>query len=201
MAAFIEIIPLVAAFVVTFTSIGLLLNQDWRGNIALLAIQFIGVAALTAVSWPLEMAVTKLVAGWMAGAVLGMAIASVPSSWERKETDWPSSRLFRLFASIIVLITVVSIIPSLGQIIPQSPISSLFGGMILIGMGLLHLGLTAQPLRISTGLLTLLAGFEIIYAAVEVSTLVAGLLAGVNLGLGLIGGYMITAGEMEPERE
>jgi hypothetical protein len=68
-------------------------------------------------------------------------------------------------------------------------------------MGLLHLGMTAQPLRITTGLLTLLAGFEIIYAAVEVSTLVAGLLAGVNLALGMIGAYMITVGEMETERE
>jgi hypothetical protein len=68
-------------------------------------------------------------------------------------------------------------------------------------MGLLHLGLTAQPLRISIGLLTTLAGFEIIYASVETSILVAGLLAGVNIGLGLVGAYMITASEMEQETE
>ncbi len=201
MAVFVEILPLVAAFVVTFTSIGLLLNRDWRGNIALLAVQYLGVGALTAVSWPVEMAVTKLVAGWMAGAVLGMAIASVPSSWGRREAVWPSGRLFRLIASIIVLIAVVSVIPGLIPIIPKSQPATLYGGLILIGMGLLHLGMTAQPLRISTGLLTLLAGFEVVYAVVEVSTLVAGLLAGVTLGLGLIGAYMITAGEMEPESQ
>ena len=38
-------------------------------------------------------------------------------------------------------------------------------------------------------LLTLIAGFEIIYAAVENSILVAGLLSLTNLGLGLVGAW------------
>jgi hypothetical protein len=58
-------------------------------------------------------------------------------------------------------------------------------------MGLLHLGLTAQPLRVVIGLLTVLAGIDIFYAVIESSTLVAGLLASVNLALSLIGAYLI----------
>ena len=68
---------------------------------------------------------------------------------------------------------------------------------MLIGMGLLHLGISAQPLRIILGLLTVLSGFEIIYAALESSLLVAALLAVVELGLSLTGAYILTS--FEPE--
>jgi hypothetical protein len=45
---------------------------------------------------------------------------------------------------------------------------------------------------VTLGLLTVLGGFEIFYAAVEDSTLVTGLLAGVDLGLALLGAYLIS---------
>lgn len=40
------------------------------------------------------------------------------------------------------------------------------------------------------GLLTTISGFELMYAAVENSVLVAGLLAVVTLGLALVGAYL-----------
>ena len=43
------------------------------------------------------------------------------------------------------------------------------------------------------GLLTFLSGFEILYAALENSVLVAGLLAAINLGLALVGAYLASA--------
>ena len=66
-----------------------------------------------------------------------------------------------------------------------------------MGMGLLHLGLTNHPFRVTLGLLTVLSGFEILYAAVETSTLVAGLLAGINLGLALVCAYLLVAPLLE----
>ncbi len=61
-----------------------------------------------------------------------------------------------------------------------------------MGLGILQSGMTARPFRVSVGLLTVLAGFEILYAAVETSLLVAGLLAIINLGLALSGSYLLT---------
>jgi hypothetical protein len=196
-----ELLPLIAALTVGATSIGLLISRDWRWNIVLLGIQYVGIAVFTSFSWPLEMAVTKMVAGWMSGAVLGMAMASVSSSWGREENFWPSGRVFRLLAALLVAVAVFSSIPAMTKFFPRVSSFTIIGGLILIGMGLLHLGLTAQPLRISIGLLTILAGFEIVYASVETSILVAGLLAGVNIGIGVIGAYMITVSEMEQEYE
>jgi hypothetical protein len=60
-------------------------------------------------------------------------------------------------------------------------------------MGLLHLGITGRILRVTIGLMTVLSGFEIIYAAVEGSVLVAALLAVINLGLALVGAYLLIA--------
>lgn len=67
------------------------------------------------------------------------------------------------------------------------------GSLLLIGMGLLHLGITAHVLRVTIGLMTVLSGFEIIYSAVEDSVLVAALLAVINLGLALVGSYLLIA--------
>jgi hypothetical protein len=68
---------------------------------------------------------------------------------------------------------------------------------MLIGMGLLQLSLTSHPLKVIIGLLTALSGFEIIYAAIETSTLVTGLLAGITLALALVGAYLLISPSME----
>ncbi|MFM8370102.1 MAG: hypothetical protein ACKOBD_15250, partial [Chloroflexota bacterium] len=59
-----------------------------------------------------------------------------------------------------------------------------------------HLGVTSDLMRVVLGLLTVLSGFEIIYAAVESAILVTGLLAAVNLGLGVLGSYLLMAGSV-----
>jgi hypothetical protein len=46
-------------------------------------------------------------------------------------------------------------------------------------------------------LLTALAGFEIVYAAVENSTLVAALLNVITLGLAMAGAYFLTSAQEE----
>jgi hypothetical protein len=69
-------------------------------------------------------------------------------------------------------------------------------------MGLLHLGVTDRILQVTVGLMTVLAGFEILYTAVESSTLVAALLAAINLGLAMVGSYlMIASNPQEAEVE
>jgi hypothetical protein len=49
-----------------------------------------------------------------------------------------------------------------------------------------------DPMKIIIGLLTILAGFEILYAFLEASILVTGLLALVNLGIAFIGSIILT---------
>jgi hypothetical protein len=190
-------ISLPAILLVFITSILLLLGRDWRWLIVALSLQYVGVFLLVMLSWQLEMAVVKVLTGWMAGAVLGVGVAIVPVSWKGEESSWPSGRWFKLLAAGLITLVVISSAPTIASWLPGVGLEIVLGSLILIGNGLLNLGLTNHPFRVTIGLLTLLAGFEILYAALQVSALVAGLLAGVNLSLALVGAFLILVPSME----
>ena len=188
----------IAVVILLVTSAGLLIVRDWRWSMVLLAVQFLGMFVLTLQHWPLGMSSVKLVAGWMSAAILGMTRSGFPSESLEEQGIWPRGRLFRLFAAGIVLLIVAATTPAVDTIMADAGYAVTSGSLLLIGMGLLHLGITSHILRVVIGLLTVLAGFEILYSAVEGSILVAALLAAINLGLALVGAFLLTA-ENTPE--
>jgi hypothetical protein len=190
-------IVLGAVILVSLTSIYVLVSRDWRYCIGALAVQYIGVFLLVYASWPLEMAIAKMVAGWMAGAILGIAMTNVPDTWRDSEKSIKFGSFFRILAALLLALTITSLVLHTETWLSMISIPILWGSFILISFGLLQLSLTSHPFRVIIGLLTSLSGFEIIYAAIETSTLVTGLLAGVNLGLALVGAYMLIAPTME----
>jgi len=185
-------LPTLAVILLIVTSLSLLVTRDWRLSIIALAIQYIGVMILVSLQWPFGIAMIKLVAGWMAGAALGLTRIGQTEVVET-ETSWPSSQVFRLLAGALVLLVVYPTAPKVLDWLPGVSLEQIWGGLVLLGIGLVQLGMTAQPFRVVLGLLTCLAGFEILYARVEVSLLVAGLLSGVNLGLATIGAYLLNS--------
>jgi hypothetical protein len=205
-----EILAIASVLVVFLTASTLLISRDWRWSMLILAIQYLGVFGLIAIQGSLILGLVKLVAGWMAAAVLAMGSSGTLVADETQgeprhfypiavSSATPSSRLFRLLAIGIVGLAVSSIAASLANWIPEIRLEQAWGALLLIGLGLLHLGLTSQPFYVVVGLLTLLSGFEVIYAAVEASALVTGLLAGVNLGLALVGDYLLLAPTMQED--
>lgn len=188
-----ERLALVPVLLMMASSLLVLISQNWRRVILAMAIQYVGVFWLIALSWPVELAVIKLVVGWVAGAMLG---ASPPADFLDEQFSSLSGWIFRILAAILVWILVYTASPLLANWIPTKP-TILWGGLILVAMGLLQLGMTTHPLRVVLGLLTLLSGFEILYAAVEVSVLVTGLLALINLGMALVGSYLVNVESME----
>jgi hypothetical protein len=174
------------------TSITLLLFRDWRITLAILAIQYIGMFLLVLSHWPPGMSAAKLITGLMSVGILVMTQSGFPT-FTHQESSWPEGRSFRLFIAALVLIAVASFAPNLLVWLPGITLPVAYGGLFLVGMGLLQLGITIQPLRVTIGLLTVLCGFEVLYASIENSILVAALLSVVNLGLALVGAYLITA--------
>ena len=183
----------IAVVVILVTSVGLLMVRDWRLSIIFLAIQYLGMFILILQHWPLGMASVKVVAGWMAAAILGMTRSGLSSQGFDEESIWPRGRLFRLFAAGIVGLIVSAATPNVSTIMADAGFAVTGASLLLIGMGLLHLGITVSILRVTIGLMTVLSGFEIIYSAVEGSVLVAALLAIINLGLALAGSYLLIA--------
>lgn len=217
-----------AAVLITACAILLLVASDWRASIGLLAAQYVGVFILIGLEWPLVMAITRLIAGWMAGAVLGMAMLSLPASaatGQLTKDGGPSMQaaakpaqpagrsrgksfrlspgeapnpIFHLLSALLVCLAVVSQIARVMAWIPGLGLPQAWGGLILIGLGLLKLGFHSQPVHVTLGLLTLFSGFEILYAAVNTVPMIAALSAGITLGIVLTGAYLELAPHMEP---
>lgn len=191
----------IAVLVILVTSVGLLLVRDWRLSIIFLAVQYLGMFILVLQHWPLGMASVKVVAGWMAAAILGMTRSGLPTQGFEEESIWPRGRLFRLFAAGVVGLIVSAATPGVSTIMADAGFAVTSGSLLLIGMGLLHLGITVSILRVAIGLMTVLSGFEILYSAVEGSILVAALLAIINLGLALAGSYLLIASSSSETEE
>jgi hypothetical protein len=182
-----------AVVVVAVTATGVLVARDWRWQLGLMAAQYIGAAMLAFLHWPLGMAAALLVTGWMSIAVMAMTYTALPLSSDLEEHSWPQGRAFRLFMAGMVIVLSAGIAGQSPASIAGIEAPVLLGAILLAGIGALQLGSSSQTGRIILGLLTVLSGFEVYYAAVEGSILVAGLLSVVILGLGLVGAYLLSA--------
>ncbi len=178
----------VIAFLFLFaTGTLLLLVRDWRASIGLLGIQYLAMFLVVMMMWPFSVALIKLMVGWMVTAVLSTSGAAQVDFSE--EQLMPMGRIFRITLAALLLIVVLSVAPQLTDLLPEINIWVMRCGLLSLCLGLAHVGISTRPFRIILGLLTVLTGFEILYAAVEVSFLVIGLLAGVNMALSLAGVY------------
>jgi hypothetical protein len=194
------ILSWIAVILLLATSTGLILNRDWRWDLGLLAAQYVGIFILVAQHWPIGMSAVKLVTGWMATAALGMTLNAFPIHEESLGQFWPSGRAFRLFMVGMIVVLTIAVTSRIENLIPGIGLPVVAGGILLIGNGMLHLGTSSEVTRVIYALLTILAGFETIYAGVESAILVAALLAVITLGLGLTGAYLINAA-LTPEEE
>lgn len=181
-----------AVVVLGISSAAVILSPNWRWRVGSLAVQYVGVFWLVSVSWPSGLAAVKLVTGWMAGAILGVSRIGQLAEDRRR---WPTEWLFFGLVVVLVLVTISAVAPTVSTWLPDVDSDQVFGGMLLIGMGMVHLGMASRGIRVVLSLLTFLSGFEILYAGVETSTLVAGLLAVINLGVALVGAYLLSDDE------
>jgi len=127
-------------------------------------------------------------------------MVSIPDNWVEFSRSQKYGSVFRILAASIFILTITSLVLNSENWLAMINLPIRWGSFFLVGIGLLQLSLTSHPMRVVIGLLTALSGFEIIYAAVETSTLVSGLLAGVNIGLALVCAYLLIAPSMEAYR-
>lgn len=194
---FSEIVSWSAAVLALAASTTILLSRDWRVGLGALAIQYLAAFWLVTRHLPFAMGSVKLITGWMAVAILGMTRLNL-THLDQAEQDafYPRGASFRMILVGVVALVAAGATPRIESAIPGLGLPVIAGGLVLIGAGAAQIGVTGDYLRVTLGLLTILTGFEILYAAVESAILVTGLLAVVNLGLGMIGAYLLTAGSI-----
>ncbi len=198
----IEIISWVAVGLVLITATTMLVTRDWRFSLGALALQYFSAFWLVTRHLPFVMGSAKLITGWMVVAALGMTRLGLSATEDDKEdVSLLRGLWFRVILMCIVALVTFGVTARVEVLIPGLGLPVIAGSLILIGGGVAHLGVTSDLMRVILGLLTMLTGFEILYAAVESSILVAGFLAVVSLGLGLVGSYLLLAGSTPPEAE
>jgi len=218
MALLVEFLARVAFLAATPAVIGvvvaaslLVVSQDWRLNVIALAAQYFFVALLMTQVIRLEMAAVKALIGWLVCAVvylteqqaqlLGRDSGSEPvvsaGSWFKGRVEgWRSHGVsaraaFSLLAVILVALSAYAV----ADVIPLPQLS---GGLtrvcyVLMGLGVLLLGLSQDPVRVGVGMLTFLSGFDLFYVGLEPSLVVTGLLGSINFVIALGVAYLKTA--------
>lgn len=192
-----DIVSWVAVGLAFLTCTAILVSRDWRVSLGALALQYLAAFWLVTRHLPFAMGSVKLIAGWMVVATLGMTRLGLSNTEvQDREIFFMRGRAFHFALMGIVALVAAGAAPRIEAVIPGLGLPVIAGSLILIGGGVAHLGVTDDYLRVALGLLTLLAGFEILYAAVESAILVTGLLAVINLGLGVLGSYLLVAGSV-----
>lgn len=186
-AAMSEWLYIVPVVILIGTTIILQISWNWRWSLIALAIQYLAVFWLISSVWNIGLAAVKLIVGLTAVALLGVLFPDTHHDIDEFRVGSP--RAFQLVSAGLVISLAIVLSVSLGDWFPPA-IPLRLGGLILIAMGLIQVGITTQPIRIILGLLTILSGFEVIYAAMVNSVLVTGLLAMVTVGMAMVGAYL-----------
>lgn len=180
----------IGLFLLMVTSLEQLITESKRFSMITLGVQYLGMFLIVIQAWSLSLSAIKLIAGWMATAILSATLFS--SDIPDEPPSQYQGRVFRILIGVFIWIIAFTIAPGIRNWLPL-PNVILWSGFILLGVGFLQMGINQKASRIVVGLLTTLSGFEILYAAVENSVLVAGFLALITLGIALVGGYLILA--------
>jgi hypothetical protein len=195
-----ESFKLLAVLIISIASLVTLLVSDWRVTISSLAVQFAGVFLLIALEWPFALAITPLIAGWLSGAILGMAVVSIPRKTlaaGKTPAIQKLNPLYNFLVAVLIYLLVFSLAPQIQKWLPFLSIEQSLAALTLIGLGMLRLALDASPLSTAAALLSVVAGFEIIYATLTTAQFAVEALAVIILFIAMAGAYLLLSPSME----
>ena len=165
----------------------ILVLEDRRHRLAVLAIiELIGFILIVQI-WPIALALVKLISGWMGIALLTFAF--IPSDIKKESNEPIPSKIFRLMLGVFGWIIVLTSIQGLNEWLPIS-YTNLFIGLIFFIIGMISLSLGLKTFDIILSLLVFLQGFDIIYSSLEGSALVTAMFAVIIISICLTGSFL-----------
>jgi hypothetical protein len=182
--------PVAALLVGVFSGI-LVIADDKRVKIGLLASQYLLVSVLLNAESLQVLVVIKVVTGITVSLVLintAIQIGKVHHLSER--IDIPASLPFRMIAVLLVTTASIGIGRSEFVSIPGIRPEALTAALLLGGMGLLHVSLFERPSDVAIGVFSLLNGFEMVYVSLESSIAVMALLTIVHIAVAVVIGII-----------
>lgn len=182
-------ILIVATFAALIT---ILMGESWRFRIAGLAVVYLVSFVVILQIWPVALASVKLIAGWMGVVLMSASQISKQESYRTRPLN--SQSIFRLLITLLVWIVINAAANTFNEWIPI-PYTNLYIGLITIGGGLIFASVNKGIFNVIIGILTLLAGFDIIYSSLEGSALVTGIFALIIIFISLLNTYFDTSSD------
>lgn len=206
MAGLPSLIGLILAAVTIF------LASDWRLSLGALLVQYILVGMALSPSIPQEVAIVKILSGVLAVVILYLSARLVPPApavetaegthrFLRLHVDWAAGPLgmpLRFLAVLLVALGVFRLFQGYQPTLVPTDIA--LAACWMAGMGLLGLILSGDPLRVAPAALTLLAGFDLVYAGLDENLAVAGFFGALTLLAALGFSYLILLPALEPDQ-
>jgi len=218
LSRFVWLAALPAGIGVMVTATLLVVSRDWRLNVFALAVQYLFVTLLMTQIVRVEMAAVKGLIGWVTCVVFYLteqqAHTVAKSAAEAKVTvgNWFAARMAgwrregisaqAAFSFMAVTVVAVSVYAAAAAL----PLPELSEGLtlicyLLVGLGVLLLGLSRDPLRTGVGMLMILSGFDLFYVALEPSLVVTGLLGSISFVIALGTAFLKAAETVSGEQE
>lgn len=186
-----------------FASLVLVVATDWWLNCLALAGVYLCVAVLFEQIAVWQVIAVRLIVGALVVLILLLTGRAVnfgrsvivsppeePPHSPRGRFEFPTGFPFRLVAAAMVSLAAWYAASQPGFALPNLPLGLNVASYLLMALGLLTLGLTEEPLNAGIGLFMFLAGFQILYTALESARMIVALLAGVDFALALTVSYL-----------
>jgi len=170
----------------------IVVSSDHRVRLGMLVLQYGCVTSLISLTTPINLSIIKLAAGWTACLVIGITIVQRGRYASLTQVGaLPTSWIFRMIAVLLISTSAIGI----GQFslvdylaVPKESFAST---LLLIGLGILQIGLTEDPIGVGIGLLMIISGFEVFYTALEPSMAIMALMASIHIGIALVASILI----------
>ena len=198
------------------TAATIFLTSDWRLSLAGLLAQYVLLGLALTRSIQAEVAIVKILVGVLVVVILylsGRQAYEARDNIQRVEkgragprlslglhVEWGAGPLglpLRMLTTLLVALAVIRFVDEFSLLLPvlRAENATIPPDMAIVafwlgGMGLVGLVLSGDPLRVAAALLTILAGFDLIYAGVEPSLAVVGFLSALTLLAALAFSYL-----------
>jgi hypothetical protein len=207
-----------ALMALMITSSIIVISRDWRFGLWAFLVQYVIVSVVHLRMLPLELALVKLITGvlvcpmiyWAARwveserahraeierqriAQQGGEVPLPPLPWPVRPTNW----IFRVLAMLLLGLVLVSVSRSFVLPLVERDIGAVCVWLWLVGF--LILILTSEPLHAGMGLLTAIAGFGLFFDALSPGIVGIGVLAVIDLLIGLAVSYLTTIRDLTGE--
>lgn len=202
-----------AAYAVLLTAVLVIIIWDWRLALLALAVQYFFAGLLFVDLLDPRLAIVKLLAGWFACLILYITARQV--NWGSQPTDISAEELISIAPEktfklglmtvpvslpvrLLVVLAMLWLISTLLRR-PDFALPAIAATMsylslailALVGLGILGLAVSSEPLKTGMAVLMFLTGFELFFSALDQSATMLIVLAGVTLLLSLIVAYLV----------